>query len=287
MKIVKLAVAVAVAASALMAGAVAMGGTASAGSLSAARTTAHVAHLAHPATQAAATGAWGKAHLVPGLAALNKGGGAGVNQVSCASPGNCAAVGVYTDAARHQQVFVANEKNGTWNNALEVPGLAALNKGGGAEASGVSCASAGNCAATGTYSDAQGHQHAFVADEKNGTWQNTHAIPGLVKLNPGGTSSAFSLSCASPGNCAVGGSYLTTASTEQAFVADEKNGTWGPAIEVPGTGALNGPAARRSYPSVARRRGTARPAVPMRTPRSASTRSWLMRRAASGARSTP
>jgi hypothetical protein len=237
-KIVKLAVAAAVAASALMAGAVAMGGTASAGSLSAARTTAHVAH---PAAQAAATGAWGKAHLVPGLATLNKGGGAGVNQVSCASPGNCAAVGVYTDAARHQQVFVASEKNGTWNNALEVPGLAALNKGGGAGASGVSCASAGNCAAAGIYLDAQGHQHAFVADERNGTWQKAHAIPGIGKLDPGGTSSATTVSCASPGNCAVGGFYETNVdTTDQAFVADEKNGTWGPAIEVPGTGALNG-----------------------------------------------
>jgi hypothetical protein len=240
-KIVKLAVATAVAASALMAGAVAMGGTASAASLSAARTTAHGAPAARPATQAAATGAWGRAHLVPGLAALNKGGGAGVNQVSCASPGNCAAVGIYTDAGHHQQVFVANEKNGTWNNALEVPGLAALNTGGGAEASGVSCASAGNCAAAGIYLDAQGHQHAFVADEKNGTWQNAHAIPGLGKLNPGGTSSATTVSCASPGNCAVGGFYETNVdTTDQAFVADEKNGTWGQAIEVPGTGALNG-----------------------------------------------
>jgi hypothetical protein len=104
----------------------------------------------------------------------------------------------------------------------------------------VSCASAGNCATAGVFLDAHGHQHAFVADQKNGTWQNAHAIPGLGKLNPGGTSNALSLSCASPGNCAVAGSYFTTASTEQAYVDDEKNGTWGQAIEVPGTGALNG-----------------------------------------------
>ena len=174
MKIVKLAVAAAVAASALMAGPVAMGGMASAGTLSA-RTTAHdtpAAHVTHPAGQAAATGAWGKAHLVPGLGALNTGHGAGVNQVSCASPGNCAAVGVYTDAARHQQVFVANEKNGTWNNALEVPGLAALNKGGGAEASGVSCASAGNCAAGGFFRGAHG-DGAFLADQSAATSART------------------------------------------------------------------------------------------------------------------
>jgi hypothetical protein len=60
--------------------------------------------------------------------------------VSCASPGNCAAAGNYTDARRHQQVFIAEEKNGTWNNALGVPGLAALDKSD-AAASAVSCAS--------------------------------------------------------------------------------------------------------------------------------------------------
>jgi len=95
----------AAAATAVVAGAVAMGGTASAGPVSAARTTAHAApaaHLTHPAALAA-TGAWGKAHLVPGLAALNLGHSAGVNQVSCASPGNCTAIGIYSGSrARHR-----------------------------------------------------------------------------------------------------------------------------------------------------------------------------------------
>jgi hypothetical protein len=100
-----------------------------------------------------------------------------VNQVSCASPGNCAATGNYTGAQDHNQAFVADEKNGTWGRAIEVPGLAAVSQGGGALASAVSCASAGNCAATGPYFDEHGHQHAFVTDEKNGTWHGAHAIP--------------------------------------------------------------------------------------------------------------
>jgi len=231
--------AAAAAATAVAASAVAMGGTASAVPVSARQTTP-AAHTVRSAVQPATASGWGKAHPLPGLAILNAGHSAGVNQVSCASPGNCAATGTYTDAQDHDQAFVADEKNGIWERAIEVPGLAALSQGSGGLASAVSCASAGNCAATGVYLDARGHQHAFVADEKNGTWQNAHVIPGLGKLNPGGTSSGFSVSCASPGNCAVGGSYFTTASTEQAFVADEKNGAWGQAIEVPGTGALNG-----------------------------------------------
>ena len=141
MKIVTLA-----GAAAVVAGAVAMGGTASAGSLSAAPATVHAAHAAHaapmahaapaahvthPAAQAATAGAWGKAHRVPGLMALNEGHSAGVNQVSCASPGNCAATGDYTDAQDHTQPFVASEKKGTWGLAIQVPGIAALSKGGG------------------------------------------------------------------------------------------------------------------------------------------------------------
>ena len=240
MKIIRRAAAAAVTA-VVVAGAMAMGATASARLASGMQATVHAAPAAHnvyPAVLATTASGWGKAHPVPGLATLNAGHSAGVNQVSCASPGNCAATGTYTDAQDHDQAFVANENNGTWGRAVEVPGLAAIGSGG--LASAVSCASAGNCATAGVFLDAHGHQHAFVADQKNGTWQNAHAIPGLGKLNPGGTSNAFSLSCASPGNCGVAGSYFTTASTEQAFVADERNGTWQSAIEVPGTGALNG-----------------------------------------------
>ena len=68
--------------------------------------------------------------------------------MSCASPGSCAAGGYYGD--RHgQQGFVAVERNGRWGTAIEVPGLGALNKGGAAAVSSVSCASPGSCAAGG------------------------------------------------------------------------------------------------------------------------------------------
>ena len=46
---------------------------------------------------------------------------------------------------------MASERNGRWGTAIEVPGTAALNAGGDAEVTSVSCASAGNCAAGGFY----------------------------------------------------------------------------------------------------------------------------------------
>ena len=43
-------------------------------------------------------------------AALNQGGDAAVNSVSCAMAGNCAADGFYTNSSRHAQAFVVNER---------------------------------------------------------------------------------------------------------------------------------------------------------------------------------
>jgi hypothetical protein len=68
-------------------------------------------------------GAWPRAIEVPGLGALNKGGGAGVNSVSCASAGNCAAAGSYVDGSGlGRQAFVAVERNGRWAGRSRCPG---------------------------------------------------------------------------------------------------------------------------------------------------------------------
>ena len=109
---------------------------------------------------AGAAASWGRAIGVPGLTALNKG-DAEVDEVSCASAGNCAAGGDYTDRDGHGQVFVAAERNGRWSKAIEVPGLAALNAGGNAEFDSVSCPSPGHCTAAGIYRHS-GHLQGFV-----------------------------------------------------------------------------------------------------------------------------
>jgi hypothetical protein len=53
-------------------------------------------------------GTWQAAVEVPGTAALNAGGHAQVNSVSCGSAGNCSAGGVYTDSSGHGQGFTAS-----------------------------------------------------------------------------------------------------------------------------------------------------------------------------------
>ena len=81
----------------------------------------------------AGAGGWDKAIEVPGTAALNTGGTAKVESVSCAAAGSCTAVGFYAEDSRHAQAFVVTEASGRWRTAIEVPGTAALNAGGHAE----------------------------------------------------------------------------------------------------------------------------------------------------------
>jgi hypothetical protein len=158
-----------------------------------------------------------------------------VTSVSCWSAGDCAAGGDYTDASGHLQAFVTVEVQGAWFTAVQVPGLGALNAGGKAAIASVSCGRAGNCAVGGDYTDASGHLQAFVFSGGSTAVQ----VPGSAALNAGGKAQVTSVSCAPAGNCAAGGDYTDSSGHLQAFVASRKNGTWHPAAEVPGLGALN------------------------------------------------
>jgi hypothetical protein len=175
-----------------------------------------------------AGGRWGHLMEVPGTPALNTGGDATVQSVSCGSAGNCSAGGSYQDAAG-TQAFVVSQAHGTWGTAIEVPGTATLNASGYAVVESMSCASAGACSAGGLYSTGS-IQEAFVVDRVNGTWGTASKVRGT----PGGAVWLSSVSCASPGNCSAGG-YYGVAGGAEAFVASETNGAWGTAANVPGT----------------------------------------------------
>src|SRR5262249_59160910 len=106
------------------------------------------------------------------------------------SAGSCSAGGFYADSSGRWQALVAGETNGTWQAAIEVPGIAALNQGAQAVVNSVSCASAGNCSAGGFYQDGSGHIQAFVADESNGTWHTAIEGTGTAALNRPGAAGA-------------------------------------------------------------------------------------------------
>jgi hypothetical protein len=124
---------------------------------------------------------------------------------------------------------VTTQKNGVWGRAIEIPGLGALNRGGSAHVSSVSCGSAGNCAAGGSYQDQSRNYQGFVVVERNGRWGKAIDVPVLGPV--------ISVSCPSAGNCAAVGDYSNTSGGRtQGFVAVERHGRWGKPIEVPGLG---------------------------------------------------
>ena len=188
-------------------------------------------------------GTWGSAKEIPGTGALNAGGAARVNSISCGAAGDCSAAGQYAsktvDGIATVQAFVANETGGTWGKAAEVLGTAALNGGGYATVNSVSCPSAGNCSAGGSYTTTAPVTQAFVVDETSGTWGKARVVPGSAALNKRGLAQVNSVSCSSSGNCSAGGFYLDAAFDTQAFVVSESGGTWGSAGEIPGTAALD------------------------------------------------
>jgi hypothetical protein len=179
---------------------------------------------------------WGRAEEIPGLAALNTGGGVHVNSLSCESPGSCAVAGSYRTRSAHLEAFVATETSGRWGSAEEVPGLAVLNVGNSAEVLSVSCGGAGNCAAGGVYADAAGHQQAFVVSEAGGAWGPAIEVPGLAVLNSDGSAAVTSVSCPATSDCAAAGYYTDADGYPQAFAVSERSGHWGTAIQLPFTG---------------------------------------------------
>ena len=162
---------------------------------------------------------WQPALEVPGIAALNvdsnaPGSNVGVDAVSCASAGNCAAGGQYTSAtgisvngSAPLQPFVVAETNGRWGTAREVPGIGAISNNAFADAitSFMACPSAGNCTAAGTYQDAAFDfgcdpqcYAVFVVNERHGTWGQVH---------PTWFGGASSLTCPAAGDCVAAGTY--------------------------------------------------------------------------------
>ena len=117
--------------------------------------------------------------------------------VSCPSPGNCAAGGNYRDGGRHQQGFVVSEMNGRWRQAIEAPGLGALNKNGTPKSARYRAPRRATAPPAGTTGTAVASSSSgFVVSEQNGRWHRAVEVPGLGALNKGGNAEVSSVSCA-------------------------------------------------------------------------------------------
>src|SRR5260370_586839 len=179
-------------------------------------------------------GTWHPPIEVPGTPAPNPAGSAPNTPVSCAAAGNCSAGGFYPPRSGRQQAFAVSQTGGPWHPAIEVPGTAALNQGGNAIITSVSCAAAGNCSAGGSYVDSSFREQAFVVSQAHGTWHTAIEVPGTAALNQGGAAEITSVSCAAAGNCSAGGLYVGSG-RQQAFVVSHAHGTSCNALQEPRT----------------------------------------------------
>jgi hypothetical protein len=155
-------------------------------------------------------GVWGKAQPVAGAQnpAFSAYVVALVSSISCASPGNCSAGGLY--GADHggtngypNNAFVVDETGGVWGKAQEVAGAPALNYE--SQVNQVSCTSPGNCSAGGSYTKTTGAGGAFVVDETNGVWGSVKNVSSRAVGPAGEWSIIDSVSCPTAADCAAVG----------------------------------------------------------------------------------
>jgi hypothetical protein len=154
-----------------------------------------------------------------------------LDAVSCASAGNCSAVGGYLDSSGDAQVLLLTETDGVWAAGIEAALPANAVAGDGFLAA-VSCATAGNCSAVGSYLDSSKNVVPLLLTETAGSWAT--GVEATLPANAAGikqTATLESVSCASPGNCAAVGGYFDRARDSEALLLDQTAGSWGTGVE--------------------------------------------------------
>jgi hypothetical protein len=143
----------------------------------------------------------------------------GFGGIACSSSNYCSVGGQYKDSAGGYQGFLDDERNGVWSPAVEMT-LPSNGTSGGQNGGivALSCPSAGNCQASGSYLDAAGNYQAVVVGEVNGVWQR-----GTEVSLPNGADTVgvdggiYAINCASATSCVGVGSFLKNSTTYEAF----------------------------------------------------------------------
>jgi hypothetical protein len=136
----------------------------------------------------------------------------GFESVSCASPGNCTAVGFFENSDDFRRAFTMTSTDGEWELARPAEFAEGVQgnvsgQGFGTYLRSVSCASPGNCTAVGSFTNRDEINEPFTMTSTNGEWelaQPAQFAEGVQFINAGFNS----VSCASPGNCTAVGSFF-------------------------------------------------------------------------------
>jgi hypothetical protein len=186
------------------------------------------------------------AALTPAASAAPPNPSVEMSALSCASGGDCGAIGTYDDALGDTQGLLLTETAGAWKPGVkaQLPAGAAdvpLKAGNGGGLVDIACPAAGDCTAVGRYTDSTAVDHGLLLTESHGHWQRGTRL--VLPLNAvaarkpkhGITDDLglTSVSCSSVGNCVAVGNYETNAEVWEAMIVTEIRGRWSRAIEAP------------------------------------------------------
>ena len=153
-----------------------------------------------------------------------------LNEVTCAAPGDCTALGTYENTAGSVEGFTVNESDYVLHRAvaMEMPPSDAVNSHVffyGFE--GISCPTISDCSAGGQYLDQSGHYQGFLIDESHGTWRRATELrlPAGAQ-SAGKNGGVVAVSCSSTGNCSAGAAYSDAGGNYQASIVNEVAGVW-------------------------------------------------------------
>ena len=128
---------------------------------------------------------------------------ASLSSVSCASAGNCDAVGGYSDTAHEPQGLLLTETGGSWGAGVAPalpPDAGSFTN---VALSSVSCWAPSNCAAAGTYDDESFVPHPLLlAQADDGSWSSPATEPALPGVSVEPNVAVGAVSCAPQGDCA-------------------------------------------------------------------------------------
>ena len=151
-----------------------------------------------------------------------------LHSVSCASAGNCSAVGDYKDAGGHRQALLLTQASGTWATGIKAALPADAGATSDADTAAVSCTSPGNCSAVGRYTDTDGDTQGLLLTQSSGTWATgvKLSLPANAFDDP--EAALPSVSCAAAGECTAVGQYNGGLGVR----VTQTSGTWGAGVEV-------------------------------------------------------
>jgi hypothetical protein len=167
--------------------------------------------------------------------ALKSGQNALLRSVSCASLGNCSAVGDYQDntsVTPRTVGFVMSEVNGTWRSAREFTTASRPNVNPFVAMNQIACSSSANCVAVGSFVDADNVTQALVVSEVRGAWSRGVSLPLPANASVYAGADVSEVTCVKQSTCTVLGTYNASNGAVEGMSAVENAGVSSRATEL-------------------------------------------------------